>query len=82
MYLISMVPIRLHKPQEEDNLSTKDEMPEYILSPQCPLFGGSTVCYADRGSQTCIIMEIYYFLCSHIWRDLLGALSCLLYHKQ
>ena len=28
---------------EEDNLSTKDKTSEVILSPMCPLFGGSTV---------------------------------------
>ena len=27
----------------EDNLSMKDKMAEIILSPRCPLFGGSTV---------------------------------------
>ena len=29
--------------REEDNLSTKDKTSEFILSPTCPLFRGSTV---------------------------------------
>ena len=31
------------EPPKEDNLSTKDKTAEFILSPMCPLFGGSTV---------------------------------------
>ena len=31
---------------EEDNLSTKDKTAGFILSPKCPLFGGSTVLYS------------------------------------
>ena len=31
------------KPLEEDNLSIKDKTAEFILSPMCPLFRGSTV---------------------------------------
>ena len=29
--------------REEDNLSIRDKTAEFILSPKCPLFGGSTV---------------------------------------
>ena len=32
------------EPLKEDNLSIKDKTAEFILSPTCPLFGGSTVC--------------------------------------
>ena len=31
------------EPPKEDNVSTKDKTSEFILSPTCPLFGGSTV---------------------------------------
>ena len=31
------------KPPKEDNLSTKETTAEFIVSPMCPLFGGSTV---------------------------------------
>ena len=37
------------EPLKEDNLSTKDTAAEFILSPTCPLFGGSTVqCFQSR----------------------------------
>ena len=32
------------EPPKEDDLSIKDKTAEFILSPICPLFGGSTVC--------------------------------------
>ena len=32
------------EPPKEDNLSTKDTTAEFILSPTCTVFGGSTVC--------------------------------------
>ena len=35
------------EPPKEDNLSTNDTTAEFILSPTCPLFGGSTVYYVD-----------------------------------
>ena len=40
-----VLPIALlhFEPPKEDNLSTKDKTAEFILSPTCPLFGGSTV---------------------------------------
>ena len=37
-----------YDPPKEDNLSTKDTIAEFILSPKCPLFRGSTVDASKR----------------------------------
>ena len=49
---------------KEDNLSIKDKTAEFILSPTCPLFGGSTLCiinYYDivHCMAVCLIHYLY-----------------------
>ena len=47
--------------REEDNLSIKDKTAEFILSPKCPLFGGSTIALVgvQLGSKYISTLDIY-----------------------
>ena len=44
-YSPSIIPTIHFEPPKEDNLSTKNKSAEFMLSPKCPLFRGSTVLY-------------------------------------
>ena len=41
----SIIPIIHFEPPKEENLSTKNKLAEFMSSPKCPKFGGSTVCH-------------------------------------
>ena len=70
-YLLSLYLQYIYNLPVVDNLSTKDKTSEYILSPMCPLFGGSTGTYTQP-------VGVNYQKWSYCSNSLLAADSILL----